>query len=402
MITGVYLHPWDLFDDGPKTVFDNIVNKAGLNSLTIAATYHGGPPFRGGFFLQHNLRRNFYIPEAGVVYFAPHPEYYRETRLKPIRSRQLGDYDALDVAIREARECGISVFAWIICLRNERLAAENPECAIENIFGVRDPTWLCPNNPDSREYILALIEDIVSNYDVSGLELESLSFGSLLPHPRGLASDALTSELLKLCFCNNCRKTAEGTGYNWEVMERDTREVMRVYTRIEPIVADAISRGKVSTIPFIQMATQMKGFEDFMRFQADTLIQLLSEIRERMGRRGRKISVSMLCDFLLPLKRLKGLINYFIVSPTTPEQLIYQASMVRLISPDVDLQLDINMLPGARSFSLGMIDAARKADVRIINFYNYGNMHAKDFDEIKLALAHIKERFLIRNQSRLP
>jgi hypothetical protein len=391
IIAGVYLHPWDLFDDGPKTVLNNIVDKAGLNSLTIAATYHGGPPFRGGFFLQHNLRRKFYVPEAGVVYFTPHLEYYCKTRLKPIRSRQLDGYDALDAATREAKESGIPVFAWIICLRNERLAAENPECAIKNIFGARDPTWLCPNNPDSREYFLALIEDIVSNYDVSGLELESLSFGSLLPHPRGLTYDALTAELLKMCFCDNCRKTAKDMGYDWEIMERDVKEVMKIYMNMEPVVADAISRGKISTVPFIQMATQMKGFEDFMKFQADTLIQLLSEMREKMGRQGEKISVSMLCDFLLPLKRLKGLVNYLIVNPTTPEQLIYQASIIRLISPDANLQLDINMLPGTRNFSLGMIDAARKADVKIINFYNYGNMHAKDFDEIKMALTRIKE-----------
>ncbi|MEM2455298.1 MAG: hypothetical protein QXJ13_07905 [Candidatus Bathyarchaeia archaeon] len=58
---------------GVKITLGNMVDRAGLNSVTIAATYHGGPPFRGGFFLQHDLRRRFYIPEAGVVYFNPHP-----------------------------------------------------------------------------------------------------------------------------------------------------------------------------------------------------------------------------------------------------------------------------------------------------------------------------------------
>ncbi|MEM2644191.1 MAG: hypothetical protein QW502_03385 [Candidatus Bathyarchaeia archaeon] len=390
MIAGIYLHPWDLFDDGAKVTFDNIVDRAGLNSVTIAATYHGGPPFRGGFFLQHNLKRRFYIPEAGVVYFNPHPEYYRGTRLKPIKSRQLGDYDALDVALKEAKERNVQVFAWIICLRNERLAAENPECAIENIFGVRDPTWLCPNNPNSKEYLLALIEDIVSNYDVSGLELESLNFGSLLPHPRGLAADNLTDALLKMCFCDNCRRAAKNMGYDWETMERDAKEVMRVYMNMEPRVADSITRGRVNTISFIQMVVQMKGLEDFMRFQADTLIQVLSEMRERIGRLGREGSVSMYCDFLL-LRRLRELVNYYIVNPTTPEQLIYQASMIRLMVPEAKLQLNINMLPGTRNFSLEMIETARKAHVRFINFYNYGNMHTKDFDEIKVALACAKE-----------
>lgn len=390
MIAGIYLHPWDLFDDGAKITFDNIVDRAGLNSVTIAATYHGGPPFRGGFFLQHNLRRRFYIPEAGVVYFNPHLEYYRETKLKPIRSMQLSDYDALDVVVKEARERNLQVFAWIICLRNERLAAENPECAIENIFGVRDPTWLCPNNPNSREYLLALIEDIISNYDVNGLELESLVFGSLLPHPRGLAFDALTDALLKICFCDDCRRMAENMGYDWELMERDAKELMKVYMSMEPKIADSITRGKVNTMPFIQMAFQMKGLEDFLRFQADTLIQVLSEMRERMGRRGRKVLVSMFCDHL-PLRRLRGLINYYIVSPASPDQLIYQALMIRLMVSEAELQLDINMLPGTKNFSLEMIEAARKAYVKLINFYSYGNMHAKDFDEIRAALARIKE-----------
>lgn len=79
------------------------------------------------------------------------------------------------------------------------------------------------------------------------------------------------------------------------------------------------------------------------------------------------------------------------MNPVTPEQLIYQASMIRLIVPEAELQLDINMLPGTRNFSLEMIKTARKAHVNFINFYNYGNMHAKDFDKIRMALARVKE-----------
>jgi len=389
MIAGIYLHPWDLFDDGPEIVFNNIADRASLNSVTIAATYHGGPPFRGGFFLQHNLKRRFYIPEAGVVYFTPHQEYYRGTKLKPVKSRQLGNYDALEAAIEGARKRGLLVFAWIICLRNEKLAAENPECSIKNIFNVRDPTWLCPNNPDSREYLLALVEDIISNYDVNGLELESLGFGTLLPHPRGLVADSLTDSLLKLCFCDDCKRAAERMGYDWELMEREAKEAMRVYIDMEPRIADAITKGRVNTLPFAQMAAQMRGLKEFQSFQADTCLQLLNEIRERIGRHVRKTWISTLCDFSLPLKRLKGLIDYHIITPTTPEQLIYQASIIKLLDSDANLQLDLNMLPGTRNFSLEMVNMAKKVDVKIINFYNYGNMHAKDFDEIRLALANI-------------
>jgi len=110
----------------------------------------------------------------------------------------------------------------------------------------------------------------------------------------------------------------------------------------------------VNTMPFIQMAFQMKGLEDFLRFQADTLIQVLSEMRERMGRQGRKVSASIFCD-PLPFRRLRGLINYYIVNLGTPDQLIYQALMIRLIVPEAELQLNINMLPGTRNFSLEMM-----------------------------------------------
>lgn len=58
---------------------------------------------------------------------------------------------------------------------------------------------------------------MISNYDVSALELESLVFGSLLPHPRGLAVDVLIDTLLKMCFCDNCRRAAENMGYDWEI-----------------------------------------------------------------------------------------------------------------------------------------------------------------------------------------
>lgn len=59
---------------------------------------------------------------------------------------------------------------------------------------------------------------------------------------------------------------------------------MNVYINMEPRIADSITRGRVNAIPFIQMATQMKRLEDFLKFQVDTLIQVLSEIQERMER----------------------------------------------------------------------------------------------------------------------
>ncbi|MEM3694242.1 MAG: hypothetical protein QXI39_09525 [Candidatus Bathyarchaeia archaeon] len=390
MIAGMYLHPWDLFDDGPKVVFDHIVDRAGLNSVNLATTYHGGPPFRGGFFLPHNLKRRLYIPEAGVVYFKPHLELYRNTRLKPIPSRQLSGYDALEVATEEAERRGVGVSSWTICSRNERLAAENPEFAMENIFGLRDPTWLCPNNPDAREYLLALIEDITSNYRVDGLELESLGFGTIMPPPRGLVVDRIVGRLLTLCFCEACRRAAKDAGYDWEAMTGAAKAMMEVYLDLGPEVWDAIARGAFSTASFTEIQRQVDGLSRFEEFQSETVLQCLKDVRDRTRGSRRKVKIAFPMDLSLPLKRLQGIVDNFMISPQGPQQLKHQAAILRFIVPGAGIQVGFNLLPGAYNLSPGMVDAIKSEGVDTINFYNYGNAHPNCFDAIKVALAPIR------------
>jgi hypothetical protein len=390
LIAGMYLHPWDLMDDGPQVVFDHIVSRAGLNSVSLATTYHGGPPFRGGFFLPHNLKRRLYIPEAGVVYFQPHLELYRNTRLKPVLSSQLSGYDALEAATEEAEKMGASVTSWTICSRNERLASQNPEFATENIFGLRDPTWLCPNNPDAREYLLALIEDITSNYRVDGLELESLGFGTVMPPPRGLAVDRIVGRLLTLCFCEACRKAARDAGYDWDSMTRAAKTIMKVYLDLEPEVWDAIARGVVSLDSFTEIALQVEGLKHFEEFQSETVFHCLKDIKDRTRRSERKVRIAFPMDLSLPLKRLQGIVDNFIVGAQGPQQLMHRAALLRFIVPGAGIQVGFSLLPGAYNLTPAMVNAIKSVGVNAINFYNYGNAHPKCFEAIRVALEPLR------------
>lgn len=376
-------------DDSPKIVFDNIVMKAGLNSVNLATTYHGGPPFRGGFFLPHNLKRRLYIPEAGVVYFKPEPELYRNTKLKPVPSAQLHGYDALKDATEEAEKRGVGVSSWTICSRNEKLAAENPECATENIFGVKDPTWLCPNNPDSREYLLALIEDVTSNHPVEALELESLGFGTVMPPPRGLATDHTTNRLLTLCFCEACRSAARDMGYDWDDMTTAAKAVMGLYVNLDPDASDAIARGTASTTGFAEIASQMPGLKRFVEFQIQTVARCLKEIRER-ARRGRTVKIAFPMDFSLPLRSLAVTVDNFMASAQTAQELRHQAAVLRLIAPSAGIQTALSLLPGAHNLTPAMVAAVKSIKADTVNFYNYGNMHADGFSRINAALVPLR------------
>lgn len=59
----------------------------------------------------------------------------------------------------------------------------------------------CPNNPDVREYLLALYGDLVKNYDVDFVQTCMLLF------PDGYSRN-------NICFCESCQKEAKAMGFD--------------------------------------------------------------------------------------------------------------------------------------------------------------------------------------------
>ena len=62
----MWTYPWDVRDLGLETVERDLVERAGLNMISLATSYHAGR-----FLQPRSPCRKAYFPEDGTIYFKP-------------------------------------------------------------------------------------------------------------------------------------------------------------------------------------------------------------------------------------------------------------------------------------------------------------------------------------------
>jgi len=94
-------------------------------------------------------------------------------------------YDPLQFAIEEAHKRGLAIHAWINVVQvfagSELNVMTNPEHIIQKkpqwiIEDNSKSYWLNPGLPEVREYISNLIQELVKNYDVDGVQLDYIRY----------------------------------------------------------------------------------------------------------------------------------------------------------------------------------------------------------------------------------
>jgi len=278
LFSGMWLHPWDVLNEGVDNVLENIRN-AGINTVNLAASYHTGM-----YLLEHNSHNRLVFAEEGVVYFKPELSMYGS--LKPAQSKR-SSLILLDEVTDRAENCDMDVVAWTVLLHNTRLATEYPDAATKTVDGDTNINSLCPNNPDVRGYLLNLVDDIASNHHVTGIQLESPSYPEGITHGyhHELHSKPLTptaSLILSSCFCEHCVKKAKQLGLNLEETRKGVTRVLgnwastssRTLSEIPPEDQCAAFAVALSTEP---------SLKELVRFRALVMEEVLSEIRQRVG-----------------------------------------------------------------------------------------------------------------------
>ena len=98
---------------------------------------------------------------------------------------KFGDYDPLEFAITEAHKRGLEIHAWVntnrvfsgsnVSIKNNSLHITqiHPEWVYEKANG---SIWLNPGIPEVREHLVELINEIVQNYDVDGIQLDFIRY----------------------------------------------------------------------------------------------------------------------------------------------------------------------------------------------------------------------------------
>ncbi|MBU6400679.1 MAG: twin-arginine translocation signal domain-containing protein [Verrucomicrobia bacterium] len=204
-------------DEGTDTVLEILQQRGAVNTIFLTTFTYGrglaGRQIPGFPFPDHGVRESDQGFFHGGDYATPHPEFYRDTRLKALHAPDHGDLDIVATVLPAARRRGLKLY-----------------CSIEDVFrsdlpGVqefqevdlrgRKAGSLCLFHPDVRGFWTALATDLASSYDIDGILFFNERNGPLLnalgaSHAQNIASSRVT------CFCEHHQQAARERGINFQ------------------------------------------------------------------------------------------------------------------------------------------------------------------------------------------
>ncbi len=125
----------------------------------------------------------FQIRSNGTVLFRSSQELFSPYITGNIG--EFGSFDPLEFAIEEAHKRGLEIHAWLNTMRvysGNNISIKNSPLHISQIhkgwvYKKADGSiWLNPGIPDVRNYLVELINEVVQNYDVDGIQLDFIRY----------------------------------------------------------------------------------------------------------------------------------------------------------------------------------------------------------------------------------
>jgi hypothetical protein len=376
MHLSMWTYPWDVQDIGFDDTIRDLREKAALNTISLATSYHAGR-----FLQPRSPKRKAYFPEDGTVYFQPTSGRWEGLVIQPkVADVVAKGGDVLGELIRRRDADGMRVSCWTVCLHNTRLGMLHPGAVTRNAFG--DPNYynLCPSHPDARAYVETLVEDITKTYRPDVIELESPSFMGFaheFHHEKdGVGLTAEDDFLLSLCFCDACLARAARAGVDGRAA-RDTVRRWIVETCEREIPAprwpDFPAGGLDVFEPFPEV------FE-FLMWRYEPVTSLIAQIRMRAESATKVYLIDLKdgwlggCDIGEIAKVCDGTI--LCAYGTAPEDVAaLMAESRRAVGPDqylgVGLRIFFPEMSSATELAV-RCKAAVAASAEGVNFYNYG------------------------------
>ena len=202
-------------DEGTARVLDGLQEMAAVNTIFLATFTYGrgiaGRQVPGQPLPDHGTQAYDTATFHGGNFATPHPQYYKNTSIKPEKAPDLGAYDTIADVLPAAHRRGMKVICWF----EDVFAADVPglDQAREVVHSGPPSTFVCSRNPNTRNFWLGLVEDYLRSYDVDGLMWGSERqgpLGSVVAANHGGAGAGGRSA----CFCQYCVEAARAQGIN--------------------------------------------------------------------------------------------------------------------------------------------------------------------------------------------
>lgn len=100
----------------------------------------------------------------------------------------MGDYDPLEFAITEAHKRGLEIHAWINTMRcfntsdisilehSKHVASKHSYWVYRKEEAEGYSLWVNPGLPEVRKYLVEVIDELVENYDIDGVQLDFIRY----------------------------------------------------------------------------------------------------------------------------------------------------------------------------------------------------------------------------------
>ena len=203
--------PWDLIDEGADAVLDRLKGETGLTGLVVPMVVPALCQVRA----RPGARPRVFLTGGGAM-FRAESRYFAGTRLRPVAAEGLRRSDGPARAVQACARHVLRFRAAVHACHDTAAAERFPAAAVRDVFGEPVPGRLCPVNPDVREYLRGLVENLAALCPQTDLELREAAF----PRDRfadrtptaGLPLSPLCRQLWSLCFCESCQHLAGRDG----------------------------------------------------------------------------------------------------------------------------------------------------------------------------------------------
>lgn len=380
MYNTIWAYLWDLHDEGIAESVRYLRNEIGLDAISVATAYHTFQQVR-----PHRPGGKLLTGEAAAVYFRPDDRLYGDTAIKPHVAPLARDSNPLRDLAEACAGQGMDLISWTVCLHTSRLAQAYPQYAQQTAYGDNLGWILCPGEDDVRAYVTALCTDLVANYGVRRVELETCNYGgyghSHYHTKDGVPLGTVGNYLYSLCFSAGCMAKAEQRGIDaeglrsWVIVKLD-----RVFASGQPLEGEIPS--------FVESHPELAAFQEM---REDLVTSLIGRIKAESG--AAEVSFLLMGDRWLGGIRpekiasrcdLLGALVYT-DSPALVEERVTGALEQARIEPR-------RLMVGLQAYHPGASDAetlaavyaaARRCGGEQFSFYNYGIMPRPNLDWIR-------------------
>jgi hypothetical protein len=266
-LVGIQISPLNFLDEGMEACLGRL-ETAGINALfCYSQTYHLSYNKPVSAFASRPVQpRSFAGRGLRHQWIQTHPEFYKDTLLsheKPNPAHEYHNRDIFTELLQPARQRGMKVYARILeASANRRDLIPNYEKVLTvdiNGHTGRGPCW---NHPDYRAWISGTVKDLVTHYDIAGLQYGAERTGPL--------SYLLYRGLVPTCFCEHCTRRNKAKNID---AGRAREGYQQLYQFIQKVEADVLPADGVlaSVYGYLQRYPEILSW-NYQWFQADNEI----------------------------------------------------------------------------------------------------------------------------------